>query len=440
MSTPSQIPPRKLAYRSQHRRRSHAEAHAANDASAIPPILAHELVPQNAPRLVDTQEGLIALIAQLRAEGSFAYDSEFIGEHTYRPWVCVIQVATTREVVLIDPLAPNINLMPFWELLSDPAVEKIVHAGSQDLEPAMRHTGRPPANIFDIQIASAFTGMPYPSALGKLVLALTGADLGPGLKFSQWDTRPLSEVQLSYAANDVRYLPLARRLLAEKLAANPHVNALELATEECGALSEPSLYRFEPGTQRLRVRGVESLRSRQLAVLRALLAWRESQAEADNIPPRMLLRDEVVLEMSRHPVKSVQDLDRVKGLPRPVEATHGAHLVQLTEQALLEPPAQTPRVRHFDPDLFRGQIEQTLASICDRCKSVGIEPTIATSKKEVTQFIRGLATHTPTNTRLSRGWRHRLFGDLLPTSAAPVFAKPANPPVNPPPEPPAVAS
>ena len=361
---------------------------------------------------------LLALVAQVRAAGSFAYDSEFIGEHTYRPWVCVIQLATAHEVVLIDPLAPGIDLLPFWQLIADPAVEKIVHAGSQDLEPAMRHTGRPPANIFDIQIASAFIGMPYPAALGKLVLALTGADLGPGLKFSQWDARPLSAVQLSYAANDVRYLPLARRLLADKLAANPLADTLSMAIEECRALSDPTLYSFDPGTQRLRVRGVESLKPRQVSVLRALLAWRETQAEHDNVPPRMLLRDEVVLEMARHPVKSVMELDRIKGLPRPVESTHGQHLLELTETALQAPPPKLPRFRHFDPEHYRGQIETLLAAIHERCKAVSIEPTVATSKKEVTLFIRGLATGDPAAvTRLTRGWRHKLFADILPTAA-----------------------
>ena len=109
-------------------------------------------------------------------------------------------------MALIDPLA-GIDLRPFWELLCDPSVEKIVHAGQQDIEPVVRHLGRAPANIFDTQIAAGLAGLPYPVSLSKLVNELAGAKLGKGLTFTHWDQRPLSAMQLRYAADDVRYLP-----------------------------------------------------------------------------------------------------------------------------------------------------------------------------------------------------------------------------------------
>src|SRR5436190_18861228 len=137
--------------RSAHRARAHDAAHA-DDAAAPPPtrIPDHPLIPRGGAELVVTPDELDELIAHLREAGQFAYDSEFIGELTYHPKLCLIQVASAARVSLIDPLA-EIDLKEFWELLCDPAVEKIVHAGDQDVEPVSRNIGKEPANLFDTQ-------------------------------------------------------------------------------------------------------------------------------------------------------------------------------------------------------------------------------------------------------------------------------------------------
>ncbi|HUC83566.1 MAG TPA: ribonuclease D, partial [Candidatus Acidoferrales bacterium] len=196
--------------------------------------------PKNAPlpQIILSPPDLSALLDRLRAAGSFAYDSEFIGELTYLPQLCLIQVATASEVALIDPLA-GLDVTAFWELVADPVVEKIVHAGDQDVEPVFRHAGKPPANIFDTQIAAGFVALPYPLALAKLVHEMTGARLGKSLTFTHWDQRPLSNHQLRYAADDVRYLPAVGAELRKRLTANGH---LAWAIEECGQLSVRGVY------------------------------------------------------------------------------------------------------------------------------------------------------------------------------------------------------
>jgi ribonuclease D len=412
-SNPPPDPSKWRHYRSPHRMRSHREAHAPGQDESPPPILEHPLVPANEPQLLATRNELDQLIRDLRAAGQFGYDSEFIGEHSYYPKLCVIQVATCQRVVLIDPLSSDVDLRRFWELLADASIEKVVHAGQQDLEPVVRLMNRAPQNIFDTQIAAAFAGFHYPSALGKLVKQLTGAVMGRALKFSQWDHRPLSAVQLQYAANDVRYLPLLRRLLGERLDA---LGNMKWAIEECASLSDPTLYQSSPASQRVRVRGVSTLRPRQLAVLHALTAWREGVAREFDLPPRTFLRDDVVFELARCPVSNVRDLDAVRGLPRHVESTYGEAIVGLTAAALRGP--YPPKARGYDPEFDRDEhkpcIERIWREVQEACGARSIDPAIAASKSEIAQLVYDSVRGKPVqSTRLSSGWRHELLGAIV---------------------------
>jgi ribonuclease D len=351
------------------------------------------------------------LIDRLRAAGSFAYDSEFIGELTYFPKLCLIQVASGDEVALIDPLT-DLPLGPFWELLCDPAVEKIVHAGAQDIEPVIRHTGRSPSSILDTQVAAGFAAMPYPVSLSKLVMELTGARLGKGLTFSHWDKRPLSTMQLRYAADDVRYLPLVRKKLGDRLASLGHE---QWVAEQCAALCDVSVYRFDPATQYLRVRGATSLAPRNLAVLRELTIWRDASARAHDVPPRTFLRDEVMLELARNPVRSVEKLDRVRGLPRPVEHAHGARIVEMTVAALALPDESLPAPR--DPEPTPGEkfiAEAFWAAAQCLCAGRGIDPAIAADRQDVGELIRLFRAGADFfSHRLMNGWRREVLGAEL---------------------------
>ncbi len=298
-----------------HRARSHESAHAEHPLPEAK-IPQHALIPRNTAELVDTQDGLNALIAELRAAGRFAYDSEFIGELTYRPKLCLIQVSSAQRVSLIDPLA-GLVLSVFWELICDPSIEKIVHAGAQDVEPVIRHVNKEPANLFDTQLAAGFAGLSYPIALSRLVQELCGAKLGKGLTFTHWDQRPLSPMQLRYAADDVRYLPAVHDAISQRLTTLNHV---EWSREECTAMCDASQYVFNPDMQYLRVRGASSLTAQGLAILRELTIWRNDAAREEDIPPRSLLKDEILVEMARNPIRTSEKFARVRGLPRPIEA------------------------------------------------------------------------------------------------------------------------
>jgi ribonuclease D len=398
--------------RSDFRSRSHESAHNEGDSKASHPLPPnHPLIPRGDAEMIDNAAGLRDLLVKLRAAGRFAYDSEFIGELTYIPKLCLIQVATAEQVSLIDPLA-KLDLLPFWDLLCDPAVEKIVHAGPQDLEPVFRHTRRPAANVFDTQIAAGFIGMSYPVSLSKLVREITGVPLGKGLTFTHWDQRPLSASQLRYAADDVRYLVAVREEIGRKLKTLGHT---DWAAAECQTLCDPEQYRFDPEHQYHRVRGASSLQPSGLAVLRELVIWRDSCARMHDLPPRSFLRDEILIDLARNPVKAVEKLARIKGLPRPVEAAHGSEIVSATARGLSVEAEDLPATRQreetptekFRADAMRCAIEAM-------CYGRGIDPSLVASRNEIGEVYRHLMEgEAAGEARLLNGWRLEAFGEPL---------------------------
>ena len=404
-------------YRSKHRELSHDQAHAEHAPQALP-VYVHDLVCNGEPELVVAQTQLEMVIHTLRKHGSFGYDSEFIGEHSYYPELCLIQVATAEHVALIDALAP-VDLTPFWRLLADPAVEKIVHAGQPDLEPVVRHLRLPPQNIFDTQIAAGFTGLQYPMALGKLLKEWTGVELSSttrSLKFSRWNKRPLSPAQIRYAADDVRYLPLLRRLIDERLKTNGN---FAYAAEECQSLTAMNLYQFDAQSQRVRIRGVDKLGSEKTAALHALIAWRDQAAREQNIPPRSLLRDDLLYALAAIPVRSQVDLKAVSGLPRPVRQHYGSAIVVAVNAAFVSANVKAassssdePPRRRLNSDELREHVDQLWDVVAKRCAAHAIDPKLAASKRELERVIRSKRRGGMADSTLLKGWRREVLGDL----------------------------
>jgi ribonuclease D len=394
-----------------HRARQHESAHA--DASDLPPqpAINHPLVTHTPGELIISQAQLQAFLDHLRAKKRFAYDSEFIGELSYHPRLCLIQAATDERIGLIDPMA-ELDLAPFWALLSDASIEKIVHAGEQDIEPVHRLTGLRAANIFDTQVAAGFVGLAYPVGLSKLVSELLHVRLGKGLTFTHWDQRPLSPLQLKYAADDVRYLPAIHAELCNRLRSLGHE---KWAREECESLCDPSRYGFDPDTYYLRIRGASGLPPQQLAVLRELTVWRDEAARAHDVPPRAFLKDEILMDMARQPIKSVDRLARVKGLPRPVEAAHGAAIVGATARGLSVPSERRPQAKSYEPtpsERFGAESFYIVAAALSAGKS--IDPALVASRQEIAELYQSLLAGTQMpEVRVRKGWRADACGKQL---------------------------
>ncbi len=160
-------------------------------------------LPAPPARLLATADELSALCQHIAEAGRVAFDTEFIGENSYQPVLCLVQVATRERVELIDPLALQ-DLRPLWKLLADPAVEKICHAGDQDLAIMFQESGLAPAHVFDAQIGAGMLGLGYPLAYWRVVERFCGVSLEKAHTYSAWDRRPLSREQFRYAVDDVR--------------------------------------------------------------------------------------------------------------------------------------------------------------------------------------------------------------------------------------------
>lgn len=403
-------PPR-LHHRARNHRSAHADPDSGDDMPGEHPPVNHPLVWQGRAELIDTADSLRRLVDQLRQAGSFAYDSEFIGEQSYIPQLCLIQVAIPSLVALIDPLA-DMDLTLFWELICDSSVEKVVHAGQQDVEPVFRLLGRSPANLFDTQIAAGLVHLPYPLSLTKLVQEFVGARLGKGLTFTSWDQRPLSAQQMRYAADDVRYLPAVRRELRLRLQEAGHA---PWAEEESNELCRLGANRFDPDESYLKIRGASGLESRNLAVLRELMIWRDAGARAADVPPRTFLKDEILLALARSPIRDVEKLRNVRGLPRPVESAHGERIVAVTQKAMSLPAGQLPEPQFSEPTpREKFQCDSLWAAAQDWCFRQGVDPNLVSSRQEIGQLRRDLCGGgDPAKLRVMRGWRRAALGEKL---------------------------
>ncbi len=398
-------------YRTKHRQRAHDEAHADDGPIAETHIPDAVAAPRGKPELVTSDAQLAELLTHLRTAGSFAYDSEFIGESSYHPKLCLLQVATTERIGLIDPMA-EMKLAPFWELLADASIEKVVHAGAQDVEPVYRYIGKPAANLIDTQIAAGFVGMAYPTSLSKLIGELTGILLQKGLTFTHWDQRPLSSKQLRYAADDVRYLPAAAIELKKRLAQTGH---MKWVRAECDELSEPMQYVFSPETAVEKVRGSGSLDASRLNVLAELVVWRDAAARDVNVPARAYLRDEVMIDLCRNLPKKLDQLNRIKGLPRPVISDEGESICALVVRGLAAPTEGVESLRSHEPtpsQKFAADVLWTATQAL--CHSQSIDPAVVTSRQAIGELHRALVNgESFDDLRLMTGWRREAVGDRL---------------------------
>jgi ribonuclease D len=351
--------------------------------------------------IVTKPEELAACCAAIEACPQFGFDTEFVGEATYHPKLCLVQVATPERLFLIDPLTAG-PLDAFWKLVVDPARVVVVHAGREEVRLCRLWTGQTPGNLFDLQLAAGLVGMTYPLGHGAVTQQLVGVQLAKGETLTQWGHRPLTPAQVRYAFDDVRYLLRSWQKLSARL---EELGRAEWAREEFGRLARNAAPDDPVGERWRKLRGVGSLDRRRLAVVRALFAWREELATRVNRPARTILRDDLIVEIARRNPARDLDLHVVRGLARRDLDT----IVGIATAARALPPEEWPvqTEREQDPPqvaLVAAVLNAVLGDLCVRRR---LAPNLVASIADLKTLVRARLYEEPVPPAclLTQGWR-----------------------------------
>ncbi len=387
----------------------HAEAHATGG-TVRRPQLQDPLVPQGEPEMLSTPSALDEFLDHVRAAGSFAYDTEFIGEETFLPRICLVQLSTTERVGLVDPLElPDDAMRCVWKAVCDPTLQTIVHAGGQDVLIAQRGAGESASAVIDTQIAAGMTGMPWPLSLANLVESLSGVHLPKGHTFTEWDKRPLSKAQIGYAADDVRFLPLVWSKQRERLEALGRTAWVAEETRESARQSEA----FDPQSQVRRASRGLTLRPRELTVLRELVLIRQEMAQALNLPPRTALPDGCMLELARVGTPTAERIAQVRGIPRATLQHFARNIEETMARARALPADQdaqwTPRPESAEQ---RTQVDALWSILSMRSIALGIAAPLVTSRAELAGWFLSDRTERP-HLFAPGSWREEAIGSWL---------------------------
>ena len=352
--------------------------------------------------IIDSADGLARCCAYLSTQPTIGMDTEFVGEETYHPKLCLVQVSTPDRLYLLDPFATG-PLDAFWNLMLDPARVVVVHAGREEVRLCRQGIGQVPANLFDLQLAAGLVGMTYPLGHGPLVNQLLGVRLSKAETLTEWRRRPLTEEQIRYAYDDVRYLLRCHGKIADRL---DRLGRSDWAREEFARLSNAASPEDPALEERWRkLKGISSFDRRRLAVVRALHQWREDRAAEVNRPARTVIRDDLLVEIVRRNPSKPSDLQVVRGLPsRDLDA-----IVAAVAKAKVLPPDQHPAAfdREQDPPQLATIAGVVIAVFTDLCTRQQLASNLVASNNDLRILVRArLAGESlPDDIPLTRGWR-----------------------------------
>src|SRR5215218_10438318 len=254
--------------------------------------------------IITDPAGVRACCDDVAASPQVAFDTEFVGEDTYVPHLCLVQVATPTALYVLDPFDCG-PLDEFWELIADPKRLVVVHAGREEVRICNGAIGRPPANLFDVQIAAGLLGLGYPLGYGPLVQTVLRKRLHKGETLTDWRRRPLSQEQIRYAFDDVRDLLALWKKIDARLA---KLGRSAWAKEEFDNFVRRALVEAGEAERWRRLKGVSNLDAKRLAVVREVYEWREDVAARRNRPARSVLRDDLVVEIAKHAPKKAEEI------------------------------------------------------------------------------------------------------------------------------------
>lgn len=356
--------------------------------------------------LISDTDALADFCDSLAGSAYITVDTEFMRERTYWSRLCLVQVASAKQAVAIDPLADGIDLAPLFEVLAAPDVTKVFHAARQDLEIFYQLMGKLPAPVFDTQVAAMVCGFGDQVGYETLVAKLAKARLDKSSRFTDWSLRPLSQRQIDYALGDVIHLRTIYEKLKQRMGSDGRIAWLE---EEMTELTTPATYEMDPreAYRRIKSRGG----SRFLAVLRELAAWRELKAKERDVPRGRVMRDEALAEIAHHVPTTSEALSRTRGLPHGfANGAQGAELLEAVARGLAVPEEDCPQpLERRDAGRGTAAIAELLKVVLKmKCDEHDVAQKLVASAADVEAIA---AQGGEAAVHALSGWRRTVFGD-----------------------------
>jgi ribonuclease D len=343
--------------------------------------------------------------ARLARHPFVTVDTEFLRESTYYPKLCVLQMASVDESVVVDALAPDIELRPLFDLLANQRVVKVFHAARQDIEICWHEAQMIPAPLFDTQVAAMVLGYGDSISYDQLVHRITGDTLDKSSRFTDWTRRPLSDAQLTYAVSDVTHLRDVYMKLSTDLAKRGRADWLH---DEMRVLTSPETYRMEPqhAWERLKTR---VRKPKELAVLIEVAAWREREAQTRDVPRSRVLKDDVIGDIAIQAPTTIERLAGLRSLPKGFERSKwGEAIIEAVKAGLARDPKTLPRFERAKP-AANGQATVELLKVLLRMTSEkhGVAAKVIATVDDLDR----IAADDEADVPALSGWRRELFGE-----------------------------
>ncbi len=337
--------------------------------------------------LLSATEDLEAACRRMARCPFVTVDTEFLRETTFWPILCVVQLASDDEALAIDALAEGLNLQPLLELMANEDVIKVFHAARQDLEIFWKLAGVLPTPLFDTQVAAMVCGYGEQVSYSELTQSICGVTIDKSSRFTDWARRPLAEAQIEYAIGDVTHLRDIFGALSKRIKADGRQSWLE---DEMKVLASPATYEQHPERAWERFKS-RARKPRDLAVLMELAAWRESEAQARDVPRARVLKDDVLVELSHAAPRNLEALGNLRAFPRGMERSRaGAKILEAIERGLARDPKTLPKIER------------------ERRNGANVGATVELLKV----LLRQVSDESGVAPKLALGgWRRKLFGE-----------------------------
>lgn len=355
--------------------------------------------------LITTTADLAAACSRLAKHPVITVDTEFLRETTYYPLLCVVQMASPEEAIVIDALAEGIDLKPFFELMGNEGVLKVFHAARQDIEIVWHQAGIIPHPVFDTQVAAMVLGYGDSIAYDALVEKVTGHRPDKTHRFTDWSRRPLTKEQMHYAVSDVTHL---REVFAALDADLKKRRRSEWVSIEMEVLTSPRTYDFHPerAWERLKTR---VRKPKDLAVLMEIAAWREQEAQSRDVPRGRVLRDEAVTDIATHAPTTLEKLAHLRSVPKGFEKSKwGADIIAAVERGLARDFSKLPKLEKPRNNSNGAAIVELLKVLL---RMTAERHAVASKVIATVDDLEEIAADDEADVPALRGWRRELFGD-----------------------------